>query len=61
MINPIELASEFFEGAKTKWQIALDEIRRIRGAGVRFQDVLADAGYGACAQFRQELSAMQIT
>jgi SRSO17 transposase len=46
---------------KPKWQIALDEVRRIRSAGVRFKDVLADAGYGACAQFRQELSAMQIT
>jgi SRSO17 transposase len=46
---------------KPKWQIALAEIRRIRKAGVRFKDVLADAGYGACAQFRHELSAMQIT
>lgn len=45
---------------KPKWQIALDEIRRIRQAGVRFQDVLADAGYGACAQFRHALTAMQI-
>jgi SRSO17 transposase len=46
---------------KPKWQIALDEIRRIRNAGVRFADVLADAGYGTCAQFRHALSAMQIT
>lgn len=46
---------------RPKWQIALDEIRRIRQEGVRFDDVLADAGYGACAQFRQELTAMKIT
>jgi SRSO17 transposase len=43
---------------RPKWQIAIEEIRRIREAGVRFGDVLADAGYGACAQFRHELSAM---
>src|SRR5579872_4383817 len=46
---------------RPKWQIALDEIERIRLAGVRFEDVLADAGYGACAQFRHALSAMGIT
>jgi SRSO17 transposase len=48
-------------GHKPKWQIALDEIRRIRKSGVRFEDVLADAGYGACAQFRHELTAMKLT
>jgi SRSO17 transposase len=40
-----------------KWRIALDEIDRVREAGVRFGGgVLADAGYGACAEFRHGLS-----
>jgi SRSO17 transposase len=41
---------------RPKWQIALDEIDRVREAGVRFGCVLADAGYGVCAEFRQGLS-----
>lgn len=41
---------------RPKWQIALDEIDRVRAAGVRFGSVLADAGYGVCAQFRQGLT-----
>lgn len=41
---------------RPKWQIALDEIERIRRAGVRFGDVLADAGYGCAAEFRIGLS-----
>jgi SRSO17 transposase len=41
---------------RPKWQIALDEIERVREAGVRFSSVLADAGYGVCAEFRQELT-----
>jgi SRSO17 transposase len=44
-------------GFRPKWRIALDEIERIVEAGVTFGDVLADAGYGACAEFRRELSA----
>jgi SRSO17 transposase len=39
-----------------KWRIALDEVRRIKGAGVRFGTVLADAGYGTCAEFRRGLT-----
>jgi SRSO17 transposase len=39
-----------------KWRIALDEVRRLRATGVRFGTVLADAGYGICAEFRRELS-----
>lgn len=39
-----------------KWKIALQEIGRLRAAGVRFGTVLADAGYGVCAEFRNELS-----
>jgi SRSO17 transposase len=41
---------------RPKWRIALDEIDRVRAAGVRFGCALADAGYGACAEFRQGLS-----
>jgi SRSO17 transposase len=41
---------------RPKWRIALDEIDRVRAAGVRFGCVLADAGYGMCAEFRRGLS-----
>ena len=41
---------------KTKLEIALEEIDRVRAAGVRFGCVLADAGYGLSAPFRQGLS-----
>jgi len=41
---------------KSKSQIALDEIDRVRAAGVSFDVVLADAGYGMSAAFRQGLS-----
>jgi SRSO17 transposase len=40
----------------TKPEIALEEIDRVRAAGVRFGCVLADAGYGLSAAFRQGLS-----
>jgi SRSO17 transposase len=43
--------------ALTKPEIALNEIDRVRAAGVRFGCVLADAGYGLSAPFRQGLSA----
>jgi SRSO17 transposase len=43
--------------AMTKPEIALNEIDRVRAAGVRFGCVLADAGYGLSAPFRQGLSA----
>jgi SRSO17 transposase len=39
-----------------KWQIALDEIDRVILAGTRFGTVLADAGYGVCAEFRRGLT-----
>lgn len=42
--------------AMTKPQIAIEEIDRIKAAGVRFGCVLADAGYGMSAPFRQALS-----
>ena len=43
--------------AQTKPEIALDEIDRVRATGIRFGCVLADAGYGMSAPFRQGLSA----
>ncbi|QFT29631.1 Transposase DDE domain protein [Labrenzia sp. THAF82] len=46
---------------KTKPEIALAEIDRVRAAGVRFGCVLADAGYGLSAPFRQALSARGLT
>ena len=42
---------------RTKPAIALAEIDRVRAAGVRFGCVLADAGYGLSAPFRQGLTA----
>lgn len=41
---------------RTKPEIALAEIDRVREAGVRFGCVLADAGYGLSAAFRQGMS-----
>ncbi len=46
--------------ALTKPEIALKEIDRVRAAGVRFGCVLADAGYGLSAPFRQGLSARDL-
>lgn len=42
---------------RTKPDIALGELDRVRAAGVRFGVVLADAGYGISATFRAALSA----
>jgi SRSO17 transposase len=42
---------------RTKGEIALAELDRVRAAGVTAGTVLADAGYGASAAFRQALSA----
>jgi hypothetical protein len=47
--------------ALTKPEIAIEEIDRIRAAGVRFACVLADAGYGMSAPFRQALSARSLS
>lgn len=46
--------------ATTKPEIAIEEIDRIIAAGVRFGCVLADAGYGLSASFRQALSARRL-
>ena len=47
--------------ARTKPQIALAEIDRMIAGGVRFGCVLADAGYGLSAPFRQELTRRNLT
>jgi SRSO17 transposase len=44
----------------SKPEIALEEIDRVRAAGVRFGVVLTDAGYGASALFRQGLSEREL-
>lgn len=46
---------------RTKPEIALEEIDRVRAGGVRFGCVLADAGYGLSAPFRQGLSQRSLT
>ena len=46
--------------ARTKPEMALAEIDRIIAAGVRFGCVLADAGYGLSAPFRQGLTARKL-
>jgi SRSO17 transposase len=43
---------------REKWRIALDEVKRLRKAGIRFGTVLADAGYGVCGELRNELSSL---
>jgi SRSO17 transposase len=47
--------------ALAKPDLALAEIDRAIAAGVRFGRVLADAGYGASAAFRQGLSVRHLT
>ena len=46
--------------ARTKPEVALAEIDRVIAAGVRFGCVLADAGYGLSAPFRQGLTARNL-
>ena len=41
---------------RSKLEIAIEEVDRVRAAGVRFGCVLADAGYGLSAPFRHALS-----
>jgi SRSO17 transposase len=45
---------------RKKWRIALDEVARVKEAGVKFGTVLGDAGYGACSEFRRGLSEMNL-
>ena len=49
-----------YRPARTKSEIALAELDRLIAAGVRFGTVLADAGYGMGAEFRQALSARSL-
>src|SRR5215470_1053935 len=49
-----------YQAARTKPEIALAEIDRMISAGVRFGCVLADAGYGMSAPFRQGLTARKL-
>ena len=49
-----------YRTARTKPEIALAEIDRAIAAGVRFGCVLADAGYGLSAPFRQALTARKL-
>ena len=49
-----------YRTARTKLEMALAEIDRIIAAGVRFGCVLADAGYGMSAPFRQGLTARNL-
>ena len=51
---------EAFQTERSKPEIALAELDRILAAGVRFGCVLADAGYGISAGFRQGLSARNL-
>ena len=46
-----------FRAERSKPEIALAELDRVLQAGVRFGVVVADAGYGISAAFRQALSA----
>src|SRR5215470_9786089 len=49
-----------YRTARTKPEIALAEIDRAIAAGVRFGCVVADAGYGLSAPFRQGLTARKL-
>lgn len=49
-----------YRTARTKPEIALAEIDRVIAAGVRFGCVVADAGYGLSAPFRQGLTARKL-
>ena len=46
---------------RTKPELALAELDRVIAAGVRFGCVLADAGYGMSAPFRQGLTARKLS
>jgi len=50
-----------YRTARTKPEMALVEIDRVIAAGARFGCVLADAGYGLSAPFRQGLTARKLT
>lgn len=45
---------------RPKWKIALGEIDRVIEDGATFGDLLADAGYGMCAEFRKGLTKRRL-
>ena len=45
---------------RPKWKMALEEVDRARANAVEFGVVLADAGYGSCAEFRHGLNERQL-
>jgi SRSO17 transposase len=45
---------------KTKWQMALDQIARLRAEGLPLAPVLADAGFGVVTAFRDALTEQGI-
>jgi len=49
---------EAFWAARSKPEMALEELQRVMQAGVSFGAVVSDAGYGISAPFRQGLSAL---
>jgi len=49
-----------YRTARTKPEVALAELDRVIAAGVRFGCVLADAGYGMSASFRQGLTTRKL-
>ncbi len=49
---------EAFRAERSKPEIVLVELQRVMQAGVSFGAVVADAGYGISAPFRQALSAL---
>ena len=46
---------------RTKAEVALEELDRVRAAGVRFECVLTDTAYGQSASFRQELTLRDLS
>ncbi|BDP44381.1 DDE transposase (plasmid) [Deinococcus aetherius] len=46
---------------KSKGDLALEELDRVRAQGVTFRVVLADAGYGVSKEFRQALTTRGLT
>ncbi len=50
-----------YRTARTKPEMALTELDHVIAAGVRFGCVLADAGYGMSAPFRQGLTTRKLT
>ena len=52
---------EAFWAARSKPEMALEELQRVMQAGVSFGAVVSDAGYGISAPFRQGLSALGLS